>query len=207
MITASAVKMKINCQAQRADGCQDFIPPEINAVLPDLVSSLWEKQGLVDIVSSFKKEATMSIIKRNDLFPAMHSMFDDLFSRDLWNWGLTNNSTTNTTIPAVNIRETKDNFEVEMAAPGMTKNDFRVELEGNLLTIRSEKQEEREQNDEHHYSRREFSYQSFQRSFQLHKDVVDADKIGARYENGVLHLMIPKKEEAKQRPPRMIEIH
>lgn len=208
MITASAAKMKINCQEQHADGCQDFIPAEINAVLPDLVSSLWENKGLVDIVSSFKKEATMSIIKRNDLFPTMHSMFDDLFSRDLWNWGQSNNSPTNTTIPAVNIRETKDNFEVEMAAPGMTKNDFRVELEGNLLTIRSEKQEEHERsNEEHHYSRREFSYQAFQRSFQLPKDVVDADRIDARYENGVLHLLIPKKEEAKQRPPRMIEIH
>jgi HSP20 family protein len=146
----------------------------------------------------------MSIIKRNDYFP-FNSLFDDFFTRDLW--GSSNNSMTNTTIPAVNIRETNENFEVEMAAPGMTKNDFKVELDGTTLTITSEKNVQQEQKEGERYSRREFSYQSFQRTFQLPKEVVDADKIGARYENGVLYLSIPKKEEAKQRPPRMIEIH
>ena len=145
----------------------------------------------------------MSILKRNELFP---SLFDDLLSRDLWNLGVTNNSSTNTTIPAVNIRETPDNYEVEMAAPGMTKNDFRVELDGNTLTITSEKNDQREDGEEDRYIKREFSYQSFQRTFQLHKDVVDVDKIEAKYENGVLRLMIPKKEEAKQKPPKMIQI-
>jgi HSP20 family protein len=145
----------------------------------------------------------MSIIKRNDLFP---TLFDDLLSRDLWNLGLTNNSSTNTTVPAVNIRETADNYEVEMAAPGMKKNDFRVELDGNTLTITSEKNNETENKEGDRYVRREFSYQSFQRTFQLQKNVVDVDKIEARYENGVLRLLIPKKEEAKQKPPKMIQI-
>jgi HSP20 family protein len=145
----------------------------------------------------------MSIIRRNELFP---NVFDDLFTRDLWNWGLSNNSSTNTTIPAVNIRETNDTFVVEMAAPGMKKDDFRVELDGNTLTISSEKQDQRQENESERYTRREFSYQSFQRTFQLQKDVVDTDKIVARYENGVLHLEIPKKEEAKQKPPKMIQI-
>lgn len=150
----------------------------------------------------------MSIIRRNNIFPSMSmtSLFDDLLSRDLLNWGLNNNSTTNTTIPAVNIKETKDNFEVELAAPGMRKEDFKVELDGNQLTISSEKRTEDEQTEENRYTKREFSYQSFQRMFQLPKDVVDADKIEARYENGLLHLVIPKKEEAKQKPPRMIQI-
>jgi HSP20 family protein len=94
-----------------------------------------------------------------------------------------------------------------MAAPGMEKNDFKVELDGNLLTITSEKQNENEVKEGERYSRREFSYQSFQRSFQLPKEVVDADKIEAKYENGVLRLLIPKKEEAKPRPPKMIQIH
>lgn len=138
--------------------------------------------------------------------PAMSSLFDDFFTRDLTNWGLTNNSSTQTTIPAVNIRETNDNFEVEMAAPGMNKEDFKVELDGNQLTIYSEKKSEQRQNEENRYSRQEFSYESFQRSFTLPKDVVDADKIEAHYTNGVLHLTIPKKEEVKKRPPRMIEI-
>ncbi len=150
----------------------------------------------------------MSIIKRNNQFPSMGmtSLFDDIFSRDLMNWGLNNNSTTNTTIPAVNIKETKESFEVELAAPGMRKEDFKVELDGNQLTISSEKQTEHEHTEENRYTKREFSYQSFQRMFQLPKDVVDADKIEARYENGLLHLIIPKKEEAKQKPPRMIQI-
>lgn len=147
----------------------------------------------------------MSIVKRNEIFPDMPSLFNDFFTRDLWDWGLGNNSSTNTSIPAVNIRETNDNFEVEVAAPGMTKNDFKVQLEGNMLTISSEKENKYEDN-EGKYTRREFSYQSFKRSFILPKDVVDANKIQAKYENGLLHLLIPKKEEAKQRPPKMIEI-
>ncbi|MFN2457879.1 MAG: Hsp20/alpha crystallin family protein [Chitinophagaceae bacterium] len=147
----------------------------------------------------------MSLIRRDD-FPGGPSLFNDLFTRDLWNWGLSNNSNTNTTIPAVNIRESNDSFEVEMAAPGMTKDDFRIELDNNMLTISSEKENRNEEKDGEKYSKKEFSYQSFQRTFQLSKEVVDADKIQARYENGLLHLLIPKKEEAKQRPPRMIQI-
>ena len=147
----------------------------------------------------------MSITKWNQN-DSMTNLFDDFFSRDLRNWGLTNNSSTNTTLPAVNIRETAENFEVEMAAPGMKKEDFRIELEGNELRIGSEHKSENEMKEGERYTRREFSYQSFQRSFMLSKDVVDVDQINARYENGVLRLLIPKKEEAKQKPPRMIQI-
>jgi HSP20 family protein len=147
----------------------------------------------------------MSILKRSELFPP--GLFDDFFTTDFRNWGLSNNSSTNTTLPAVNIRETNENFVVEMAAPGMNKEDFKVELDGNRLTISSEKADENEMSEGEKYSRREFSYQSFQRSFQLPKEVVDADKIEARYEHGVLHLVIPKKEEAKKRPPKMIQIN
>jgi HSP20 family protein len=148
----------------------------------------------------------MSIIKRNnDAFPTA-SLFNDLLTRDLWNWGLGNNSVTNTTIPAVNIRETGENFVVEMAAPGMKKEDFKIELDNNMLTIASEKEDTYEEKDGEKFTRKEFSYQSFQRTFHLPKETVDADKIEARYENGVLHLTIPKKDEAKQRPPRMINI-
>lgn len=147
----------------------------------------------------------MSMTKWNN-GQAMTNLFDDFFSRDLWDRGLANNSTTNTTIPAVNIRETADNFEVEMAAPGMRKEDFRVELDGNNLTIGSERRNEEEVKEGERYTRREFSYQSFQRSFTLPKNVVDVEQIQAKYENGVLHLLIPKREEAKQKPPRMIQI-
>ncbi|MGA0558507.1 Hsp20/alpha crystallin family protein [Larkinella sp. VNQ87] len=148
----------------------------------------------------------MSLIKRNgNLHPAFPALFDDFFGRDLFNWNNSNFSSTQTTIPSVNIRETTEAFEVEMAAPGMEKQDFRIELTGNQLTISSVKQHN-EEKQTGNYTRREFSYQSFQRNFELPKDVVDADGIQARYENGLLHLTIPKKEEARQKAPRRIEI-
>lgn len=148
----------------------------------------------------------MSLMKRDELLSSMPALFNDLFTRDLWNWGLSNNSTTNTTIPAVNIREDNNSFVVEMAAPGMKKDDFKIELDGNKLTISSERENNYEEKEGEKYAKREFSYQSFQRTFQLQKEVVDIEKIEAKYENGLLHLVIPKKEEAKQRPPRMIKI-
>jgi HSP20 family protein len=144
-------------------------------------------------------------MKRGDINGMSH-FFDDLFTRDLMNWDTNHFSSTNTTIPAVNIRETGEHFLVEMAAPGMTREDFNVELDGNLLTISSEKKSGYEPNDGERFTRKEFSYQSFQRSFRLSKDVVDIEGINARYENGVLLLQIPKKEEAKQKPPRRINI-
>ena len=150
----------------------------------------------------------MSLVKRNntDLFAGMPSLLNEFFPKDFWDWNLNNNSNTNTSIPAVNIRETAEAYEVEMAAPGMRKEDFRIELDNNMLYITSEKEQRNEQNEGQRYTRREFSYQSFQRSFHLAKDVVDADGIQAKYENGLLQLIIPKKEEAKQRPPKTIKI-
>lgn len=132
-------------------------------------------------------------------------LFDDFFRRDMFNWNNSNFSNTNTTIPAVNIKETADNYEVEVAAPGMTKKDFKVELDGNMLTISSERTNQENRDDEK-YFQREFSYQSFQRIFNLQKEVVDIERIQAKYEDGLLKLLIPKKEEAKQKPPRQIQI-
>jgi HSP20 family protein len=148
----------------------------------------------------------MSLVKRNGNLPNNFPFsFDDFFNRDIFNWGLSNYSDTNTSIPAVNIKETPDNYEVEVAAPGMNKKDFKVELDGNTLTISSEKTSHNHENDVR-YNTREFSYQSFSRTFNLQKDVVDTEKIEAKYEDGLLHLLIPKKENAKQKQPRMIEI-
>ena len=149
----------------------------------------------------------MTIVKRNsNLLNNFPTLFDDFLNRDIFNWGLTNFSDTNTTIPAVNIKETSDNYEVEVASPGMTKKDFKVQLEGNILTISSEKTSEKEGKDEVRYTSREFSYQSFSRTFNLQKEVVDADRIQAKYEDGVLRLLIPKKENAKQKQPRVNEV-
>ncbi|CDS92058.1 MULTISPECIES: Hsp20/alpha crystallin family protein [Sphingobacterium] len=147
----------------------------------------------------------MKLAKRNlNNFSIFSPMFND-FNRELLNWGNSNYSSTSTTVPSVNIKEDGDTFEVEVAAPGMSKDDFKITLDGNLLTISSAKEEKNEEKRDN-YTRREFSYQSFQRSFELHRDVVDQDNIEARYENGLLRLTIPKKEEAKQKEPRLIEI-
>jgi HSP20 family protein len=95
---------------------------------------------------------------------------------------------------------------VEMAAPGMKKDDFQIELDNNVLTIRSESKNEKEEKDGEIYTRREFSYRSFQRSFNLNNEVVDNTKIKATYQDGLLHLVLPKKEEAKPKPARTIKI-
>lgn len=150
----------------------------------------------------------MSIVKRNNGRVSnytMPSLLDDFFNRDVFNWG-SNFTNSNNSLPAVNIKETPETFLVEMAAPGMEKKDFKIELDGHTLSISSEKQDQREEKEGESYNRKEFSYQSFYRTFHLPKDVVDADKIMAKYENGLLQLEIPKREEAKQKPARLIDI-
>ncbi len=146
----------------------------------------------------------MTLIRSN--FPTLPRLFDDFFTKDVFDWGNSNFSNTNTTLPAVNIVENNDAFLVEMAAPGMNKKDFNIELENEVLKISSHKEMKNETKEDERYTRREFSYQSFQRTFHLPKSVVDASKIEAKYQDGVLRIMIPKKEEAKALPPRQIKV-
>ncbi len=147
----------------------------------------------------------MALVKRNDVFPAWGNFMNDFFNTDWLDWSNRNFSVTNTTLPSVNIKENNDEFLVEMASPGMTKEDFKIELNNNLLTISSEKKSEHEEKDAEKYTRREFSYQSFSRSFAL-PVIVERDKISAKYENGILTIHIPKKEEVKPKPAKQIEI-
>lgn len=144
----------------------------------------------------------MTLVKFTNRYP---SFFDRFFDSELFDWTSRNYSETNTTIPSVNIKESDNDFEVEMAAPGFTKNDFRVELNHDILTVSSEKKVENETREGQEFTKREFSYQSFCRSFTL-PYTVDNQKISASYDNGILKVLIPKKEEAKTRPPRTIEI-
>jgi HSP20 family protein len=144
----------------------------------------------------------MSLVRFTNQLPGL---FDHLFDNDLFDWSNRNYSTTNTTLPAVNIKEGKDGFEVEMAAPGLEKKDFKIELNGDMLTISSEKKVEKETKEEEHFSKREFSYQSFSRTFTL-PNTVDEEKINAKYQNGILKVFIPKKEEAKPKPAKKIAI-
>ena len=96
-------------------------------------------------------------------------------------------------VPAVNIKEEKDKFVLEMAAPGMKKDDFQINLDNYQLTISSEKKEEKKEKEDN-YTRREFLYSSFSRSFTLPK-TIDIEKIKADYKNGILSVVLPKKEE------------
>ena len=144
------------------------------------------------------------LVKRDDLWYPFSKMFEDFFNTDLAEWSKQNFSSTGTTVPAVNIKETDKTFEVEVAAPGMDKKDFKIELDNNMLVISSEKKEEKEEGDDK-YTRREFSYQSFQRAFTLPMDLIDENKIEAKYDNGILHVVIPKKEE-KTKPSKVINV-
>jgi len=146
------------------------------------------------------------IQKRRATFPSLFSFFDDPISREFFNWDNSNGSSSGTTVPAVNIKETADNFEVQMAAPGMDKSDFKIQLDGNTLTITCEKESNLESNENERFTRREFSYQSFRRAFNLPEHLVQGDQLKATYKDGILQVMIPKAESAKKKPPRRIEI-
>ncbi len=146
------------------------------------------------------EDKIMSLVRFSNSYP---SVFDTLFENNWFEGENRNYATTNTTLPSVNIKESSEEFEVEVAAPGFGKNDFHIELNRNLLTISSDKQLENKI--EKQFTRKEFNYQSFSRSFTL-PNIVDSEKIEAKYENGILKVLIPKKEEAKPKPVRMITI-
>jgi Molecular chaperone (small heat shock protein) len=148
------------------------------------------------------EDKTMSLVRFSNQLP---TMFDRFFEGDLFDWSNRNFSLTNTTLPSVNIKENSNEFKVEVAAPGFDKGDFKLELNHNLLTVSSEKKVENETKEDEQFTKREFSYQSFSRSFTL-PNTADGERIEANYENGILQINIPKKEEAKPRPARTIEI-
>ena len=107
-------------------------------------------------------------------------------------------------VPAVNVAEEKDSYRIEVAAPGLDKKDFKIDLHNNLLTISSEKKEEKKEKEDN-YVRREFNYSTFKRSFTI-PESVDADKIKATHKEGILKVVIPKKEEAIEKGLKQIEI-
>lgn len=150
----------------------------------------------------------MAIIRSSDFFqPSLPSLFSNFLRGDMWDWMNSNFSSGNSTLPAINIKETENEYILEVAAPGMKKEDFKIRMENGMLTIYSEKQEEIENQDKKGaYSRREFNYQSFQRSFSIPEDMVDGENIQARYHDGILDIRLPKKEEVKPKPAREISI-
>ena len=145
----------------------------------------------------------MSLIRRtNGLYPSfMEDFFDD-------NWPVRGKMFgDNSQLPAVNIKEEDDNFTIELAAPGMDEESFDVSIENNTLTISVEQSDSKnDQDNEGRYTRQEFNYSSFKRSFSL-PESVDEDTIDASYEKGVLSIIVPKREEAKQKAPRQIKVN
>lgn len=139
--------------------------------------------------------STKTLAKSTDVMPFV---MDDFFRP--WNewlgttsgglWGRVS------TIPAANITETKDDYKLFLCVPGMKKSDFNIDIEGNMLTISAEREEKIEEKDEN-FTRKEYNFSSFSRSFTL-PDEVNREKIDATYVDGVLKLFLPKKEEAKK---------
>ncbi len=140
----------------------------------------------------------MSIVRRNNLmFP---TLMNDFFKPD-WFGGMERYENT---LPAVNIKENETNYELELAIPGQKKEDFNVEIDDSIMTVSMESRSEETKSDEQ-YTRKEFSYRSFKRSFTL-PETVDEDKIEASYVDGILKFSIPKREEALPKPKRTIAI-
>jgi HSP20 family protein len=152
-----------------------------------------------------KENNMINIMKKDNAQPATFgSVVDRLFQNNLSRffeddlWGF-NGVQTRNQVP-VNIRETDNSYELEVIAPGLKKQDFQISLAGDLLTISFEHQEEKkEENKNHYWLRQEFRKAAFSRSFTL-GDTVDAEKAIARYEDGVLHVSLPKKENAHELP-------
>lgn len=134
----------------------------------------------------------MTLVKHN--YRNLNNLFDELFNGFPAAW----NRDHAYSVPAVNIYESPEAYHLELVAPGLNKEDFKLNVEKGLLTISYEKKAEQVK-DEYKTHRREFSFTSFKRSFNV-EDQVNVDAIEAKYENGVLKLLLPKKEEVKVTP-------
>ncbi len=163
---------------------------------------------ILELNNSFNfktKEVTMllnPLVKRSGLLP---SVFNNLVVP--WNQILDDSTSElrNIDLPSVNIEETKDGYHISLAAPGLKKDDFKIDVDRNILTISSEKEEDKEEKD-FQYTRREYNYSSFSRSFTLPEGVL-YDKIDAKYEDGILQLKLPVNESFKKNLTRHIEVN
>jgi len=145
--------------------------------------------------------STKSLTKPSEMFP---TVFEDFFKP--WNEWFDNGGLFGRTmnIPAVNITEQKNDYLVSLAVPGMKKEDFKIDIDGNMLTISSAKEETKEEK-EKRFTRKEYNYSSFSRSFTL-PDEVNREKIDAKYEDGVLKITLPRKEEVKNPAAKQIAV-
>ena len=145
----------------------------------------------------------MTLIRTADRF--YPSLLNQLFNRELVDWNNNGFSAEDSTLPAVNILEDENRIQIEVAAPGMKKDDFKIELNQNRLTVSAESEKENNESNDR-YSRKEFCYRSFTRQFNVPVETINGDQIQASYKDGILTLTLPKREELKPKPARAIEI-
>lgn len=144
----------------------------------------------------------MRSIKFNPFAPvavkSFERVFDEIFKSDIGAPAFPGQR------PLVNVAEHPTEFKLEVAAPGLTKEDFKISVEKDQLTLSTNKESKSEDTKEN-YSRREFNFTSFKRSFYL-PETVNTEAIAANYESGILTLTLPKKEEAKEKGPRIVAV-
>ena len=139
----------------------------------------------------------MTLARRNSWMP---DVFNDFFDTDFM-------PRANATAPAINVKETEKEYTVKVAAPGMKKEDFNINLDddGNLVIKMEKKDEKKDENKKEHYLRREFAYSKFEQTLLLPDDV-DKEKIGAGVNDGVLTVSLPKIEKNTVKTARQIEV-
>ena len=151
----------------------------------------------------------MNLIKYNSGFPSKngHGIMDDFFTRSISEF-MGSDFVMN--IPSVNVKETADNYLLELAVPGLEKDDFQIQVVDEQITVSADKNADKKAEAENKsadekFNRREFNYAAFSRSFSL-PETVNTEAIEAGYENGILTITLGKKEEAKPIPPKRIDI-
>jgi HSP20 family protein len=133
-----------------------------------------------------------TFLTRQQFVPTFNNWFDDVLSRDLFDLTDRNFSAFGTTFPSANVQESEKDFAIDLAVPGMKKEDFKIELNNNILSVSSEIKEEKEEKDTD-FRRREFRYEAFSRSFQL-PEAMDEKKVDAAYKDGILHISVGKRK-------------
>jgi HSP20 family protein len=141
----------------------------------------------------------LPVIRKRSYFPYYR---DDFFGKDLISSFFSDGA--DYSVPAVNIKENENHFQIEVAAPGLNKEDFKIKLEKNILTVTSEKETKKDEVKEN-FMRKEFSYNSFCRSFSI-PETVDVEKINATHKNGILSIELPKHDEVKLKFNREIKV-
>ena len=148
----------------------------------------------------------MTLVRKNKHSnPEVNSLLNDFFNEGFLNWPVSNGQKAWNHKPAVNISENEDQWTVDLAVPGMKKDNFKISLEEDTLTVKAEAEHSTSENKEH-FMVKEFNYSSFERSFKLPENKIEQDSIKANYENGVLSISLPKKDEAKPQPKKEIAV-